>query len=245
MERSKALAFGRSFRQALVLPGGTVAPCWSVMPQNAKVARSSPPFPLMTTSVAQQELLHHLDALARLHCLPDSAALTTSEAAVFLRSSVSALEAMRAKGTGPTYIQGGGKGAAGSNQKCLYEKSDLLAWQRANKVSSTVEAAVRKGQLFVSIYDLASHEPFWIDRRGQVAGMLEAEVVATVLARLGLYDIEWLPVMDALGRSWSDVVRHQVLASQASSLLRQQLQRIDAGLEATHIAAESSGGPAQ
>jgi hypothetical protein len=199
----------------------------------------------MAASVAQQELLHHLDALARLHCLPDSAALTTSEAAVFLRSSVSALEAMRAKGTGPTYIQCVGKGAAGSNQKCLYEKSDLLAWQRANKVSSTVEAAVRKGQLFVSIYDLASLEPFWIDRRGQVAGMLEAEVVATVLARLGLYDIEWLPVMDALGRSWSDVVRHQVLASQASSLLRQQLQRIDAGLEATHIAAESSGSPEQ
>lgn len=190
----------------------------------------------MDTTSPQQELLHRLDVLARLHCLPDSAALTTSEAAVFLRSSVSALEAMRAKGTGPTYIQGGGKGAAGFNQKCLYEKADLLAWQRANKVSSTVEAAVRKGQLFVSIYDLASLEPFWLDKRGQVVGMIEAEAVATVLVCLGLYDIEWLPVMDALGRSWSDAVRHQELASQASSLLQHALYRIDTGLKATEIA---------
>lgn len=190
-----------------------------------------------STSEATQELLHRLDVLGRLHCLPDSAALTTSEAAVFLRSSVSALEAMRAKGIGPSYIQGGGKGAAGSNQKCLYEKADLLAWQRGNKVSSTVEAAVRKGQLFASAYELAALQPFWLDSHGQVTGMIEAETVGTVLARLGLYGIEWLPVIDALGRSWSDIDSHRELAAQASTLLRQELQRIDAGLQATELAA--------
>ena len=155
---------------------------------------------------------------------------------MFLRSSVSALEAMRAKGTGPTYIQGGGRGAAGTNQKCLYEKADLLAWQRSNKVSSTVEAAVRKGQLFVSIHDIANLEPFWLDSRGQVAGMIEAETIETVLARLGLYDIEWLPVVDALGRSWSDASLHRTVAAQASTFLRQELNRIEAGLEATELA---------
>lgn len=169
--------------------------------------------------------------------MPDSAALTTSEAAIFLRSSVSALEAMRAKGTGPSYVQGGGKGAAGSNQKCLYEKADLLAWQRGNKVSSTVEAAVRKGQLFASAYELAALQPFWLDSHGQVAGMIEAETVETVLARLGLYGIEWLPVIDALGRAWSDIERHRAIAAQATNLLRQELYRIDAGLEATELAA--------
>lgn len=108
--------------------------------------------------------LANLDVLERLHRLPDEVALTTSEAAIFLRSSVSALESMRAKGTGPAYIQGGGRGAVGSNQKCLYEKADLLAWMRANKVSSTVEAAVRKGQLFMSVADLAREKAF-LDRR--------------------------------------------------------------------------------
>jgi hypothetical protein len=185
-------------------------------------------------------MLHRLDVLERLHRLPDAAALTTSEAAVFLRSSVSALEAMRAKGTGPTYIQGGGRGAAGTNQKCLYEKADLLAWQRSNKVSSTVEAAVRKGQLFVSIHDIANLEPFWLDSKGQVVGMIEAETIETVLARLGVYDVEWLPVMDALGRSWSEIESHQRVAAQASSLLRQQLYRIDAGLAASEITISTS-----
>lgn len=185
---------------------------------------------------ANREMLHRLDVLERLHRLPDAAALTTSEAAVFLRSSVSALEAMRAKGTGPTYIQGGGRGAAGTNQKCLYEKADLLAWQRSNKVSSTVEAAVRKGQLFVSIHDIANLEPFWLNSKGQVVGMIEAETIETVLARLGLYDIEWLPVIDALGRSWTDIGRHRTVAAQASELLCHQLQRIDAGLESTAVA---------
>lgn len=189
---------------------------------------------------ANRDMLHRLDVLERLHRLPDAAALTTSEAAVFLRSSVSALEAMRAKGTGPTYIQGGGRGAAGTNQKCLYEKADLLAWQRSNKVSSTVEAAVRKGQLFVSIHDIANLEPFWLDSKGQVVGMIEAETIETVLARLGVYDVEWLPVMDALGRSWSEIESHQRVAAQASSLLRQQLYRIDAGLAASEITISTS-----
>ena len=53
---------------------------------------------------------------------------------------------MRRDGTGPLYIQAGGKGAFGTNQKCLYEVSDLLAWQRKNKVASSMQAAVRKGQ---------------------------------------------------------------------------------------------------
>ncbi len=86
------------------------------------------------------------DLLDRLHRLPDTCFLTTSEAAVFLRSSVTSLERMRRDGTGPLYIQAGGKGAFGTNQKCLYEVSDLLAWQRKNKVASSMQAAVRKGQ---------------------------------------------------------------------------------------------------
>lgn len=189
----------------------------------------------MTTALAS------LDVLERLHRLPDAVALTTSEAAVFLRSSVSALESMRAKGTGPAYIQGGGKGATGSNQKCLYEKADLLAWQRANKVSSTVEAAVRKGQLFTSTHDLVALEPFWVDERGQIIGMVEAEPVDTALARLGLFEIEWRPALEALGHPWGDAVMHEELARQASSLLRQGLYRIDAGLEATALAAALNG----
>jgi hypothetical protein len=194
----------------------------------------------MSTPSLLQEPFAYLDVLARLHLLPDAVALTTSEAAIFLRSSVSALELMRAKGTGPVYIQGGGRGASGSNQKCLYEKADLLAWQRANKVASTVEAAVRKGQLFATLADLACAEAFWIDHHGHVMGMVEMASVATVIGRLGLYDIEWLPVSDAAARMWSDLADHRKLADAVSDTLRRELSCIAAGVESTELASEIS-----
>jgi hypothetical protein len=186
--------------------------------------------------------LASLDILERLHRLPDAVALTTSEAAIFLRSSVSALESMRAKGTGPAYIQGGGRGATGSNQKCLYEKADLLAWMRSNKVASTVEAAVRKGQLFATLADLACAEAFWTDHHGHVMGMVEMASVATVIERLGLYDIEWLPVSDAAARTWCDLASHRKFADATSDTLRRELSRVGSGVESTELASEISAG---
>lgn len=191
----------------------------------------------MPKQIDSNEPLAQLDVLARLHALPDAVALTTSEAAVFLRSSVSALETMRTNGTGPTYIQAGVKGSRGSNQKCLYEKADLLAWQRANKVSSTVEAAVRKGQLFMTLGDLAQVQAFWVDARGQVVGMVEAAPVATAIARIGQFEIEWLPSVDAAARTWAELGAHREFAGALSDVLRRELQRIDAGVKSTDIAA--------
>lgn len=183
--------------------------------------------------------LAQLDVLARLHLLPDAVALTTSEAAIFLRSSVSALEAMRAKGIGPVYIQGGGRASLGSNQKCLYEKADLLAWQRTNKVSSTVEAAVRKGQLFTTLAGIAAVEAFWIDSQGQIMGIVEQAPTGVVIERLGLYDIEWLAVSDAAGRAWSDLEGHRAVVGSLSDILGRELARGRSGLEASELAVES------
>lgn len=109
----------------------------------------------------------------------------------------------------------------------------------ANKVASTVEAAVRKGQLFATLADLACAEAFWIDHHGQVMGMVEMASVATVIERLGLYDIEWLPVPDAAARMWSDLADHRKLADAVSDTLRRELSCIAAGVESTELAAES------
>ena len=93
-----------------------------------------------------EDTLAKLDLADRLHLLPDTVLLTTELAAAFLSSSVTSLERMRVKGSGPAYSQGGERGARGTNQKCLYKKVDLLAWHDANKVTSSMKAAVRKGQ---------------------------------------------------------------------------------------------------
>lgn len=181
------------------------------------------------------DLIARLEVLERLHRLPDAVALTTSEAAIFLRSSVSALETMRANGTGPIYSQSGAKGVAGANQKCLYEKGDLLAWIRSNKVISTMEAAVRKGQLFTSLFDVVRTEAFWINSEGQVIGMVEAASIGVVVARLGIVDIAWMPAIDAASLEWADLASHQDLAADMENVLAEQSKRVRAGVEATEL----------
>ena len=106
------------------------------------------------------------EVLAALHALPDKAALTTAEAALFLRLSPKTLERMRLDGSGPTYTQGGIRGARGGNQKCLYLKIDLLTWQQANQVSNSMEAAVRRGHAFKTVFDLIAEAPFYVRHLG-------------------------------------------------------------------------------
>lgn len=181
------------------------------------------------------QILATLEVLDRIHRLPDTVALTTSEAAVFLRSSVSALEALRASGDGPIYMQGGAKGTVGVNQKCLYEKADLLAWQRSLKVVSVNAAGRRKGQYFARLSDLTETEAFWVDDRGRVLEMVERATIGRAVARLGVFDIVWLPCIDAASREWSNVSEHQAFARDVESTLLGEIQRIHAGLDASDL----------
>jgi hypothetical protein len=81
---------------------------------------------------ANQIFLSDIDILTGLHMLPDAAALTTDEAAIFLRLSKSTMERMRHNGGGPDYLQGGPVGARGLNQKITYIKSDLTKYQQSS-----------------------------------------------------------------------------------------------------------------
>jgi hypothetical protein len=98
-------------------------------------------------SMATQDIMVKLDVLDRLHRLPETALLTTDFAASFSSTSVSSMERMRVNGSGPDYSQGGARVTRGTNQKCLYMKSDLLAWHAANKVTSSMKAAIRNRQV--------------------------------------------------------------------------------------------------
>lgn len=177
------------------------------------------------------------EVLTALHALPDQAALTTAEAALFLRLSPKTMERMRLDGSGPPYVQAGAGGARGGNQKCAYLKADLLAWQQANQVSNAMEAAVRKGQAFQTLYDLAVEAPFYLDANGRVAGAADDAPLSAVIERLGsnAWDLVWLPVIDALGREWADLRAHQALAESALAALSASSQRIAAAVEATSI----------
>lgn len=186
------------------------------------------------------QILAQLDVLERLHRLPDTVALTTSETAIFLRRSVSALESMHIKGTGPSYIQAGAMGG-GANQKCFYEKADLLAWRRNNKVSSTLAAAIRKGQLFTSIVDMSKVEAFWIDDIGNVLGLVEHASIEKVIGWLGVFEITWLPLIDAAARTWNNLAEHRSFAKRTTDILSVDIQRVEAAVQATEISCSMDG----
>ncbi|HDR9028353.1 TPA: hypothetical protein QDB14_002547 [Burkholderia vietnamiensis] len=182
--------------------------------------------------------LRTYETLTALHALPDRAALTTAEAALFLRLSPKTMERMRLDGSGPRYIQAGARGARGGNQKCLYLKADLLAWQLDHQVSTAMEAAIRKGQALKTLYDLVAEAPFYLDVSERIIGSAEDTPLNVVLLRLGSLDVVWLPVAEAAGREWVDPAAHQSLARDVKSVLSMEEQRLTAALNATSIGVE-------
>jgi hypothetical protein len=182
------------------------------------------------------KMMKLVDVLDALDALKPSTLLTTSEAAIFLRTSVTKMERLRRDGGGPTYSQGGGAKAVGTNQTCLYEKADLIAWVRGNKVSSSHEAMIRKGQAFATIFDLAELDAFYLDPVGNVESMVVENVLGTVVERVGDWDIQWMTSVEAASRRWTDPAKHAEFAKGVQAVLSQALQAIQSGLESTEMA---------
>ena len=191
--------------------------------------------------------LADLQALDLISKLPDDVPLTVEEAAIFLRMSPSTLNKMRMPNHptgGPVYSQGGKKGAGGANQKVLYMKGDLVAWLRDNRVSDTLAAAVRKGQMFATLADVAEERPFWLDEEGRVAGSVWETSVDVFFARLlsPLWQVEWLPASDACMLPWSGVIAKRALAGEVERVLSDALGGIRGSLERDEMGAAALEG---
>lgn len=175
------------------------------------------------------------DALIRLGTLPDSTTLTNSEAALFVRQSITQFDRLRASGKGPVYMQGGSYGAKGTNQACTYLIKDLKDWQAGNKVSSPLEAAIRKGQTFSTIFELGQQEAFYVDPSGRVEGMCERTQVTTVVERIGQWDIAWMTPVEAASREWSSMSAHQPFAAEIQAVLAKAASSVAHGVAATDL----------
>lgn len=174
-----------------------------------------------------------LDALAR---LPENVALTTDEAAIFLRLSTTTLERMRKKGDGPTYTQAGAKNAKGTNQKCFYIKEDLITYQSSNRVTSSLSAAMRRGQAFVpfqdptpkrSDFDLVTKRPFYLASSGSILSCVDEEPLRVVIGRISAFKIEWINPIAATSRGWSESVARKAYADLVKFALKFAIQKID------------------
>lgn len=197
---------------------------------------------------ASATTLEELDPWERVNRMPDNRPLKASEAAILMTFSLSTLERMRVKGTGPDYFQGGirklGSTPApegGVNQHVRYFKADIQAWWSRGKVSSTMQAAKLKGQVFATIFDLAEQQPFYIDpAHGGIAGLVEQTPIDTVIERLGAWDIVWMPATEAASRGWTSLSDHRAFAEAVGKVLSSIRSGIDSALEATDIG-ESTG----
>ncbi len=185
-----------------------------------------------------RSVLSDMSVLTGLHMLPDSVALTTDEAAIFLRLSPSTMERMRKDGSGPNYIQGGAKGAKGVNQKVTYLKLDLIKWQESRKVSNSMQASVNRAQAFVpyadptpkrSHFDLVTRLPFYVDANGAIAGSVHATPIGTIVLRLGSTSYVWLSPLLAVQKAWSSEMQFLEFASQLRHALAAAMAAIDCG----------------
>ena len=99
-----------------------------------------------------------------------------------------------------------------------------------------MQAAKLKGQVFATIFDLAEAHAFYIDPAGGgVAGMVEHTPIETVIARLGSWEIVWMPATEAASQRWSNLAGHQELAGKIQSVLSNMQNGINAALEATEV----------
>lgn len=188
-----------------------------------------------------------LELLAILSGLPGDVAVTTEEAAVLLRVSPSTLAKMRMPNhpvKGPPYIQAGEKGTTGANQKVTYLIEDLKAWQRANRVTDTQAAAVRKGQLFATLLDLAEERPYWTNEKGLIAGAVmdtsEDVFVARILSPV--WSVDWLNATDASLRPWAGIIGKRAHVAEVERVLSDLLGSVRGALEHAEFEAEANEG---
>lgn len=184
-----------------------------------------------------------VDVLNCLNALNDEVMLTTTEAAIFLRVSVTTMERWRKQdGVGPEYIQPGAAGAMGTNQSCYYLKSALIAWQRRNTVTGSLAAAVRKGQTFSTIFDLAETLPYYLNSSGDVESMVENNTLGKVVERVGQsWEVVWMPATEACSRRWSSLAAHKELSVKVQKVLSDIQSGIANSVEATDIAESLKG----
>lgn len=188
---------------------------------------------------ALQKRLNELSVLDALARLPELATLETCEAAIFLRVSLSTLERWRRDGNGPLYIQVGKDGARSFNQKCRYQKADLINFQDKHKVSSSTNAVTMRGLGFIrfsdsfsqsSEFDPTSKCPFYVDSRGHLVGSVEDTILQDVIERLGKFDIKWIYPVPATYMAWSTTAAHSHFSRGIQSTLLSTMTRIGASV---------------
>jgi hypothetical protein len=193
--------------------------------------------------------------------LAEDIMLSPKQFAALTGYSERTLQDMRLNGTGPDYQQGGIPStplpkkkrkdatepaaiasAPGTNQHVKYRLRDIREWAERRKVSNVRDAAIAKGQLFRTVGDLGDFAPFYVDPRGNVAGLVERGTFADLLSAED-DEIEFLPIHEGASRTWTDLKAHKRLAKEVRALLSLAGKRLTAAVEASEVASVTREAP--
>lgn len=106
-------------------------------------------------------LLDHIQIVREISSLPDDATVSAELAALFLGTSPKTLARLRQSNDGPPYTQYPQAGSKARNQIVNYIMRNLREWRNKQIVTSTMDAAVRRGMAFSRLNDLVIPQPFW------------------------------------------------------------------------------------
>lgn len=182
------------------------------------------------------------DIAEQLARLPDNAQVSAGTAALLIRvddpPSERTMEGWRQgrnRGgeSGPPFHAGPGRTSPVS-----YNVGEVRAWVRAQRVSTSMEAAARRGLTFATIADLSRPEP-WVLQGDYVVGHALTVSVAdlenalrgeagAVLLIAGLSDV-------MLGTTWSDPSTCRAFHAAYTDVLRAALESADAVLDDTDL----------
>ena len=115
---------------------------------------------------------------------------------------------------------------------CILQRGLAVQVLRTRVQVESLVAVVDRGVFFV--VDRLGHNH--IDPAdGGVAGMVEHTPIETVIARLGEWEIVWMPATEAASQRWSNLAAHKELAVKLQSVLSNLQSGIAASLESTEI----------
>ena len=154
---------------------------------------------------ASQNLLTHIEIVKEISNLPDDAILSAELAALFLGTSPKTLARLRQSNDGPEYTQYPQNGSKARNQRVNYIMRSLREWRNKHIVTSTMDAAVRRGMAFSRINDLVIPQPFW-SSDGEIINHTFCLTIDEFVAYLIKPNVSlvWVKWSTALSHNWKN-----------------------------------------
>lgn len=175
-----------------------------------------------------QNILIHLQLVREISNLPDDAIVSAELAALFLGISLKTLARLRQSNDGPPYTQYPQAGSKARNQLVNYIMRNLREWRNKHIVTSTMDAAIKRGMAFSRINDLVIPQPFWItnDEIINHAFCLTIEEFAALL-RDPNASLVWVKWSTALSIHWKNKAMREPFHSAYLSLLSSLIRAAD------------------